>query len=63
MGTSVFQDIFDELVRLAIFHHIITKRLLITDSMLIQANANKNLYTLEVLRKRLNPSAGIGAGG
>lgn len=47
-GTSVFQDIFDEVVRLAISHHMIAGRLLITDSTHIQASASNNRYTLEV---------------
>ncbi|MNC12218.1 Transposase DDE domain protein [compost metagenome] len=46
-GTEVFQDIFDEVVRLAMSHHMIAGRLLITDSTHMQANANKNRYTMQ----------------
>jgi transposase len=46
-GTDVFQDIFDEVVRLAISHRMVAGRLLITDSTHIQANANKNRFTMQ----------------
>lgn len=48
-GTTVFQDIFDEVVRLATQHHMVAGRLLTTDSTHIQANANKNRYTMQVV--------------
>jgi transposase len=48
-GTTVFQDIFDEVVELAIQHHMVAGRLLITDSTHIQANANKNRFTMQVV--------------
>ncbi|WP_052087777.1 IS1182 family transposase [Paenibacillus wynnii] len=47
-GTDVFQEIFDEVVRLAISHRMIAGRLLITDSTHIEANANKNRYTQQM---------------
>lgn len=47
-GTGVFQEIFDEVVRLAISHHMIAGRLLITDSTHIEASANKNRYTMQL---------------
>lgn len=47
-GTNIFQEIFDEVVRLAISHHMIAGRLLITDSTHIEANANKNRYAQQV---------------
>jgi transposase len=47
-GTTVFQDIFDEVVRLAISHHMIAGRFLITDSTHIEADANHNRYTQQV---------------
>ncbi|WP_047014169.1 IS1182 family transposase [Paenibacillus sp. IHB B 3415] len=47
-GTTVFQDIFDEVVRLAISHHMIAGRLLITDSTHIEADANNNRYTQQI---------------
>jgi transposase len=48
-GTTVFQDIFDEVVRLAIGHHMVAGRVLITDSTHIQADANKNRYSMQVV--------------
>lgn len=48
-GTHVFQEIFDEVVRLAIDHRMVAGRVLITDSTHIQANANKNKYTMQVV--------------
>lgn len=48
-GTNVFQEIFDEVVRLAIDHHMVGGRVLITDSTHIQANANKNRYAMHVV--------------
>ena len=47
--TTVFQEIFDEVVHLAIHHHMVAGRLLISDSTHIQANANKNAYTMQVV--------------
>lgn len=47
--TDIFQDIFDEIVRLAINHRMVGGRVLITDSTHIQANANKNHYTMQVV--------------
>lgn len=48
-GTTVFQEIFDEVVHLAIHHNMVAGRLLISDSTHIQANANKNAYTMQVV--------------
>jgi transposase len=48
-GTTVFRDIFEEVVRLALGHHMVAGRVLITDSTHIQANANKNRYTMQVV--------------
>ncbi|MBP1934293.1 transposase [Ammoniphilus resinae] len=49
-GTTVFEEIFDEVVHLAIHHHMVAGRLLISDSTHIQANANKNAYTMQVVK-------------
>jgi transposase len=49
VGTNVFQEIFDEVVRLAMGHHMVAGRVLITDSTHIQAHANKNRYTMQVV--------------
>ncbi|WP_390271335.1 IS1182 family transposase [Arthrobacter sp. NPDC058192] len=46
-GTTVFQEIFDEVVDLAISHRMVAGRVLITDSTHIQASANKNKYTMQ----------------
>jgi transposase len=48
-GTTVLQDIFDEVVHLAIHHRMVAGRVLITDSTHIQADANKNRYTTQVV--------------
>src|SRR5690606_9561100 len=42
-------EIFDEVVRLATQHHMVAGRVLLTDSTHIQANANKNRYTMQVV--------------
>jgi transposase len=46
-GTTLFQDIFDEIVRLAQSHRMVGGRLLITDSTHIRANANNNRYEIQ----------------
>jgi transposase len=48
--TTIFQEIFDEVVRLAINHHMVAGRVLVTDSTHIQANANNNRYTMQVIQ-------------
>jgi transposase len=48
-GTKVFQEIFDEVVQLAIHHRMVAVRVLISDSTHIQANANKNRFTIQVI--------------
>lgn len=48
-GSDIFQEIFDEVVRLAIAHRMVGGRLLFTDSTHIQAHANKNRYTMQVV--------------
>jgi transposase len=50
-GTNLFQEIFDEVVHLAINHHMVAGRLLVTDSTHIQANANNNRYTMQVIQE------------
>ena len=47
--TNVFQEIFDEVVRLAVNHRMVAGRVLLTDSTHIQANASKNRYTMQVV--------------
>ncbi|GFZ82279.1 transposase [Paenibacillus marchantiophytorum] len=49
--TTVFQDIFDEIVRLAIAHRMVAGRVLITDSTHIKANANKNKYVMQTVEQ------------
>lgn len=51
-GTNVFQEIFDEVVHLAIHHRMVAGRVLITDSTHIQASANKNRYTVQVVTEQ-----------
>ena len=48
-GSTIFQDIFDEVVRLAISHRMVGGRVLITDSTHIKANANKNRSSMQVV--------------
>lgn len=48
-GTNVFQEIFDEVVHMAIRNRMVAGRVLVTDSTHIQANANKNKYTVQVV--------------
>jgi len=50
--SNVFQEIFDEVVRLAINHHMVAGRVLVTDSTHIQANANNNLYSMQVVQEK-----------
>jgi transposase len=50
-GTTVFQDIFDEIVRLAIRHRMVGGRVLITDSTHLKANANKRKHTVQVVER------------
>ncbi|RGL29238.1 IS1182 family transposase, partial [Paenibacillus polymyxa] len=45
--TTIFQDIFDEIVLQAISHRMVGGRVLITDSTHVKANANKHQYTKE----------------
>jgi len=49
--TSVFQDIFDEIVLQAISHRMVGGRVLITDSTHVKANANKHKYTKEQVQQ------------
>lgn len=48
-GTTVFQDIFEKVVQLAIGHRMVAGRLLVTDSTHIQADANKNKFEKQVI--------------
>ncbi|MBE0339796.1 IS1182 family transposase, partial [Paenibacillus sp. 23TSA30-6] len=45
--TTIFQDIFDEIVLQAISHRMVGGRVLVTDSTHVKANANKHQYTKE----------------
>ncbi|RNB78500.1 IS1182 family transposase [Brevibacillus fluminis] len=45
--TTIFQDIFDEIVLQAMGHRMIGGRMLISDSTHVKASANKNKYTKE----------------
>lgn len=47
--TTVFQDIFDEVVRLAMSHRMVAGRVLITDSTHLKANANKRKHVTQVV--------------
>jgi transposase len=49
--TNVFQEIFDEIVRIAIQHRMVGGRVLISDSTHLKANANKRKFTKHVVEK------------
>ncbi|BAO89082.1 transposase [Caballeronia cordobensis] len=53
--TSVYQEIFDEIVRQAIGHGMVDGRVLYSDSTHLKANANKNKF--DVVRVEQTPSA------
>jgi len=46
-NTTIFQDIFDEIVLQAISHRMVGGRVLVTDSTHVKANANRHQYTKE----------------
>jgi transposase len=48
-GTTVFQDIFDEIVLQAMNHKMVGGRVLFTDSTHLKANANKKKYTKQTV--------------
>lgn len=48
-NTSVFQDIFDEIVLLAVNHRMVGGRALMSDSTHLKANANKKKYTKQMV--------------
>ncbi|QWC24911.1 IS1182 family transposase [Bacillus haikouensis] len=48
-GTNIFQEIFDEIVLLAINHKMVGGRVLFTDSTHLKANANKHRFTKETV--------------
>ncbi len=48
-GTTLFEDIFQEVVELAINYRMVGGRVLITDSTHIQANASKNRYEMKMI--------------
>jgi transposase len=47
VDTTIFQDIFDEIVLQAIQHRMVGGRVLISDSTHLKANANKKKFTRE----------------
>jgi len=49
--TTIFQDIFDEIVRLAISNRMVAGRVLITDSTHLKANANKRKHQVQVVEQ------------
>lgn len=48
--TTVFQDIFDEIVFLAMNHKMVGGSVLFTDSTHLKANANKHKFTRETVK-------------
>ncbi|WP_347860729.1 IS1182 family transposase [Salimicrobium sp. PL1-032A] len=51
--TTVFEEIFQEIVRQAQEKHLVDGRILITDSTHIKANANKNRYVRKVKQEKV----------
>ncbi|GMX64886.1 hypothetical protein Elgi_41550 [Paenibacillus elgii] len=49
--TTVFQDIFDEIVLQAVSHRMVGGRVLISDSTHLKANANKHKYTKKLVKQ------------
>jgi Transposase and inactivated derivatives len=49
--TTVFQEIFDEIVHLAISNRMVAGRVLITDSTHLKANANKRKHVVQVVEQ------------
>lgn len=49
--TTIFQDIFDEIVLQALQHRMVGGRVLISDSTHLKANANKHKFTREEVLK------------
>jgi transposase len=47
--TTVFQDIFDEIVLMAVGHKMVGGRALMSDSTHLKANANKRKFTREIV--------------
>ncbi len=56
-GTNLFEEIFDEIVRICINHGLITGKLLLTDSTHVRANVRNDLY--ETVTVNDDPSAYI----
>lgn len=50
-NSTVFQDIFDNIVEQAISHKMVSGKVLYTDSTHLKANANKNKFTKEDVTK------------
>ena len=50
-GTTIFQDIFDEIVLQAIQHKLVGGRVLVSDSTHVKANANKNKYVKQEVQQ------------
>ncbi|WP_332699507.1 IS1182 family transposase [Halalkalibacter lacteus] len=49
-NTTVFQDVFDEVVLLAVEHRMVGGRVLFTDSTHLKANANKRKFVKETVQ-------------
>lgn len=49
--TTVFQDVFDEIVLQAISHRMVGGRVLISDSTHVKASANKHKYTKQQVQQ------------
>jgi hypothetical protein len=50
-GTTIFQEIFDEIILQAIYHGLIEGKEMFTDSTFLKANANKNKFTRQMVRQ------------
>jgi transposase len=52
LDTTIFEEIFDEIVHQAIEHRMVGGRILTSDSTHIKANANKNKFIRKVKEEK-----------
>jgi transposase len=52
INTTIFEEIFDDIVRQAIDHKMVSGRILMTDSTHVKANANKNKFIRKVKEEK-----------
>ncbi len=52
INSTIFEEIFDEIVKQATGHRMVSGRILMTDSTHVKANANKNKFIRKVKEER-----------